>query len=415
MPLTAASAPAVDAGTVLARRLRRHGLTDTTRHATPADAAAAMCGVHAQVLSAAEWSVVMRVAGAVRDDVRAALWTDRTLVKTFGPRGTVHLLPARDLPMWTGALGGAPSTAGRFGAGVRMGADQTEAVIAAIDDALADADLTVDELTDAIAERAGAWAAEEVMPAFQGMWPRWRQATTAAAHRGVLCFGADRGRTTTYTHPRRWLPGFTPAPAAEAAAALVHDYLHSYGPATAAHVGRWLGVPATWAARTIAALGDRVRPVALAGETAWLPADAAAAGDGDAPPRGVRLLPYFDAYGVGSHPRALVFPGRAAERALNRGQAGNFPVLLVDGVVAGVVAPAPLRSAPGRHRGGAGRGRPRAARRGGGAGGPARPLPRRHPAAGVRAGGRGRPRLTGGRAGPLTRTGRRSAGRGRRG
>jgi hypothetical protein len=116
----------------------------------------------------------------------------------------------------------------------------------------------------------------------------------------------------------------------------VHGYLHSYGPATAAHVGRWLGVPATWAARTIAALGDRVRPVALAGETAWLPADAAAAGDGDAPPRGVRLLPYFDAYGVGSHPRALVFPGRAAERALNRGQAGNFPVLLVDGVVAGV-------------------------------------------------------------------------------
>jgi hypothetical protein len=31
-----------------------------------------------------------------------------------------------------------------------------------------------------------------------------------------------------------------------------------------------------------------------------------------------------------------VFPGRAAERALVRGQAGPVPVLLVDGVVAGV-------------------------------------------------------------------------------
>ena len=50
----------------------------------------------------------------------------------------------------------------------------------------------------------------------------------------------------------------------------------------------------------------------------------------------MRLLPYFDAYTVGSHPRALVFPGRAAERALSGGQAGNFPVLLVDGMVAGV-------------------------------------------------------------------------------
>ena len=45
----------------------------------------------------------------------------------------------------------------------------------------------------------------------------------------------------------------------------------------------------------------------------------------------MRLLPYFDAYVVGSHPREVVFPGRAYERALSGGQAGNFPVVLVDG------------------------------------------------------------------------------------
>jgi len=39
---------------------------------------------------------------------------------------------------------------------------------------------------------------------------------------------------------------------------------------------------------------------------------------------------------VGSQPRELLFPGRAAERALAGGQAGNYPVLLIDGVVAGV-------------------------------------------------------------------------------
>ena len=50
----------------------------------------------------------------------------------------------------------------------------------------------------------------------------------------------------------------------------------------------------------------------------------------------VRLLPYFDAYAVGSHPRERVFPGRAFERALARTQAGNLPVLVVDGVVAGI-------------------------------------------------------------------------------
>ena len=36
--------------------------------------------------------------GATCADVRRALWEDRTLVKTFGPRGTVHLLRAADLP-----------------------------------------------------------------------------------------------------------------------------------------------------------------------------------------------------------------------------------------------------------------------------------------------------------------------------
>jgi hypothetical protein len=48
-------------------------------------------------------------------------------------------------------------------------------------------------------------------------------------------------------------------------------------------------------------------------------------------------LPYFDAFVVASQPRELLFPGAAAKRALSpSGQAGNYPVLLVDGVVGGV-------------------------------------------------------------------------------
>lgn len=51
----------------------------------------------------------------------------------------------------------------------------------------------------------------------------------------------------------------------------------------------------------------------------------------------MRLLPYFDAYIVAGQPREWLFPGAAAGRALTPvGQAGNYPVLLVDGIVAGV-------------------------------------------------------------------------------
>ncbi|MEU8673679.1 winged helix DNA-binding domain-containing protein [Streptomyces sp. NPDC048560] len=320
-----------------ARRIARQALSDASLSATssaergPAEAAGAMLGAHAQVLSAAELSVALRLPGAVRTDVRAALWRDRTLVKTFGPRGTVHLLPAAELPLWTGALSALPTGAGPFGGDVRMTPGQTEEVLAAVADALTGADLTIDELSDAVIARTGPWAGDPVMPAFQGMWPRWRQVMHLAGHRGVLSYGPDRGRKATYTNP-----GTTPLPGPEALAALVGRYLRAYGPATPAHFAKWLATAGGWANRLFAELAatGAIEEVTYEGEPAWV-----ASGDTgfSAPPaRGVRLLPYFDAFTIASQPRERLFPGPASERALARGQAGNYPVLLVDGTVAGV-------------------------------------------------------------------------------
>ena len=111
--------------------------------------------------------------------------------------------------MWFGALSAVPQPRSPFAPDVQMTAQQTDEVLAAIADALLDAELTVDELTTAIVERTGSWAGDPVMPAFQGMWPRWRQALSLAGARGVLCFGPNRGRVVTYTSPRRWLPDTT--------------------------------------------------------------------------------------------------------------------------------------------------------------------------------------------------------------
>lgn len=87
----------------------------------------------------------------------------------------------------------------------------------------------------------------------------------------------------------------------------------------------------TWAKALFAAADTE--PVDVDGRGAWVNA-------GDTGPvpgsRSVLLLPYFDALAVGSQPRERMFPGRAWARATARGQAGNYPVLLVDGVVLGV-------------------------------------------------------------------------------
>jgi len=79
-------------------------------------------------------------------------------------------------------------------------------------------------------------------------------------------------------------------------------------------------------------------------------------------PTGALLLPYFDSFVVGNHPRTRLYPAGAADRALTpTGQAGNFPVLLLDGAVAGVwhqrrqgrriaITVEPLAPVPRRHR-----------------------------------------------------------------
>ena len=318
---------------VWARRLERHGLSAPSEGARPADIVATICGAHAQLLSAAELSIGLRLTNVTRTDVRHALWTDHSLVKTFGPRGTVHVLPARDLSIWTGALSAIPH-ASPFPQDVRLTPEQTDAVVEAIAVVLADAELTIDELSEAVIAATGGWAGDLVMPAFQGMWPRWRQAVDTAANRGALCFGPNRGRNVTYTNPRRWLPKFPPADPRTALAAVVRRYLHAYGPATSRHFAQWLAAPLQWANELFESLANELQQVEVDGTRAWV-----AAGDTTAPAapaHGVRLLPYFDAYVVGCQPRELLFPGRAAARALANGQAGNYPVLLIDGVVAGV-------------------------------------------------------------------------------
>ncbi|WP_405507355.1 winged helix DNA-binding domain-containing protein [Streptomyces cyaneofuscatus] len=329
-----------------ARRLARQHLSGPVPGLSPAEAVGAMLGTHAQVLSAAELSVGLRGAGLTRADVRTALWTDdaarRTLVKTFGPRGTVHLLPAADLPLWTGALSAVPTGPNPFPKDARMTPEQVEEVVAAIGEALTGAELTVDELSEEVVARTGPWAGDLVMPGFQEMWPRWRQVLHLAGHRGVLAYAPNRGRRATYTNP-----GYTPLPGPEAQAELVKRYLYAYGPATPAHFARWLAAPKRWAEGLFASLAGAgsgsgsgsgsgaIEEVAFedAGP-AWV-----VAGDTDfpaGPVRGVRLLPYFDAFAIASQPRERLFPGRAFERALAGGQAGNYPVLLVDGTVAGV-------------------------------------------------------------------------------
>src|SRR5215475_137630 len=295
---------------VCTRRMARQGLATPFDGRGPDavdDVVSAMCGTHAQVMTAAELSIGVRLAGATRTDIRDALWTQRSLVKTYGPRGTVHLLPRRDVPMWVAALSAIPSRPTTLPDDIRLSPQQVDAVVDAIGGALHGAELTIDELDAKVIAATGDWAADRVIPAFGDWWPRWRSVMAIAARRGVLCFGPQRGRQVTYTAPATWLPGFQPDERPPDATELVRRFLYAYGPVTPYEFAKWLGAPRAWAVDLFASMGDGLARAVIvddpesgaargAGDVAWI-----VAGDTDVPDAdgGVRLLPYFDAYGIG--------------------------------------------------------------------------------------------------------------------
>ena len=89
---------------VLAFRLQRHFLEERAARSDLLAVVSRICGLHAQVMSSAELAAWARTDGMDSGDVSAALWQERTLVKIWGMRWTLHLFSASDFPLYLAAF-----------------------------------------------------------------------------------------------------------------------------------------------------------------------------------------------------------------------------------------------------------------------------------------------------------------------
>ena len=87
----------------MAWRAARHHLDERVPAKAMLEVAGRVVGLHAQVLSSAELTLAARVEDLEPDAVRRALWEERSLVKTWAMRGTLHLLPSDEFPLWQAA------------------------------------------------------------------------------------------------------------------------------------------------------------------------------------------------------------------------------------------------------------------------------------------------------------------------
>jgi uncharacterized protein YcaQ len=297
------------------------------------DVTARIGGLHAQVMSSAELTLHARVEGLEREAVARALWEERTLVKLWAMRGTLHLLPAAELDTWLGAL----ATYDHYLKAAWLRAfeiteEQLERLVDVIGEALDGRPLTREELGAAVARLAGE---PELADKVQGSWGPYLK---PASFRGRLCFGPSEGQKVTFTRPDSWLGRELTPPEPEAALREVaRRHLGAFGPAGRADLARWWSVQPARAGRMLEALGEEVAEVDVEGTPGWMLREHAEEAAAEGPPeRLVRLLPGFDMWMIGAARDAAALLDPAEKKRVYRNQGWISPVLLVNGRMDGV-------------------------------------------------------------------------------
>jgi DNA glycosylase AlkZ-like len=317
---------------VIARRLARSHLLDPAPRTRAVDVVRGVGLIQAQVLSAAELGICVRVPGLSVASVRRELYERHTLVKTWSIRGTLHLVPADELPLWAAAVRGpkpyweSREWLTKHGLTPKRAASLFDAIA----DALEGRCLTRAELAADVAARVGQ-EHEKLLSA-------WGELLGPPALMGTLCFGPPRGGKVTFVRADEWIGGWTDEDPVESRRELLRRYLKAHGPAKLGDFRAWSGFERTVSRQLLDELADEIEEVRVDGTRAWLLRGDD--GDLDRDPAGVHLLPQYDAYIIGFRPREPILPEPVKER-IRQDPKGQFESvtgmspLLVDGVVSG--------------------------------------------------------------------------------
>ena len=288
-----------------------------------------VCGIQAQDASAATLAVRPRSVGLAVTDVEQAQVHDRSIIRTWGLRGTLHMLASDDIG-WLLPLLGPVFVAGDRRRREELGLSEDMCVrgMRIIRNVLSNqGPLTRTELMEHLATN-GIRLEGQARP----------HLLARAALEGLICLGPDRGAEPTYVLLKDWidqeLTGHSLSEDA-AYAELTRRYLSAYGPATPGDQAAWSGLPLSKTRSAWQRIKDELLGVETAGSPVWilktheewldeLPADIPI----------VRLLPRFDIYLLGYQRRDLAVPSQYAKR-INAGGGIVHPTVLFDGRTVG--------------------------------------------------------------------------------
>jgi hypothetical protein len=316
--------------------LRRHHLIEPARPELAVDVIDDILGLNAQGALNYQLSLWSRVEGLDRGFVRRALTEEKTLVRSWLMRDTVHIVPSRSFPNMRAAL--MESLMGEWNRWtVKTGSKE----------ALKSWEEHYPEVLEALAE--GPLTANEILAELE--WSRedgkriLHRVIREMSLQGLLCHASSSGQwhhDTEHTFSRvdKWLPGadIDETDRDEAKKRLVVGYLRGFGPASISDFSYWTGMRVRDGGYFFKLIEDSIEEIHITGQRAscyLLKEDLSDLLDSDDIPATARLLPQFDSLIMGHKDKErFIDPSSRSKIFLPR--ADVAATILLDGLVKGV-------------------------------------------------------------------------------
>ena len=307
---------------ITTRRLANQQIAHSP-HKAPKDVVAALGAMQAQDYSGALWAIGIRLPGSTESDIQRAI-ADRTIVRTWPMRGTLHFVAAPDVRWMLEHL--TPRViAGAARRQQQLELDGTiftrceEVFISALQGGR---QLTRDEMYDVL-ERRGISTARQ-----RGYHILWR-----LAQEGLLCFGAHAGKQPTFALLDEWLPSSPKRDREEALAKLALRYFTGHGPATLQDFVWWSGLKMSDAKAALEAVSTDLISRNAEGRTYWMSPEIPPLREASP---AVDILPGFDEYLLGYTDRSASLDPVHAQKVVPGNNGMFMPTIVKDGRVVGI-------------------------------------------------------------------------------
>ncbi len=281
-----------------------------------------MGAVQAQDYLGSLWGIGLRTRRANEKDVERAI-EERSIVRTWPMRGTLHFVPAEDVRWMLAFL--TPRVLKRNALRLEREFNIDKSVLVRSKSILVRALQGEKHVTRegvyGILGSGGVSASRQ-----RGLHILWW-----LAQEGVVCLGPREGKQQTFVLLDEWVPAVHTVGYEEGLALLAKRYFSSHGPARIQDFAWWSGVTLREATRSVEAIQTELSRRTTNGDILWRTKSSPA---GSTATRGVHLLPAFDEFMVAyKHREEILHPAYRTRGVVGFGI--NSPAIVADGQVIG--------------------------------------------------------------------------------